>query len=496
MDQFFQIMLYSKMFENMSPILSVFMICTYIIPHILPYLRNIYCNYLYSTDECSMQIPYHKRNYATGGLKTTKIHYSPLFMAINHYMKNNSMKTIQSFIEILNFEKGCWFDDSKSEYILLPNQQTRILVCNKNMIYLEIIIESEVHTEDDKKESSQNIFHRNRPNFIFKLVKAGRENIDVLNEFVNSCKSAYEKEITQIKDQMIYEYIHSYKDEDGNVSMKFDCAKFKSNKTFDNLFFEGKQQVIEDIRKFSKSSKEKDAIISHYKRIGRPYKQTYLLYGPPGTGKSSLIKAFANETGRHCTLIQWSRIKTAEDFTRLCHQMKVDSNHISQGDNILVFEDFDANRSTTVKARENLSKAPTTEIQQVLDLINKDTVKTADLISIKEDELTLECVLNTLDGIKELYDAVVVFTTNDIGSLDPALIRAGRIDRKLEMKLASTPVIKDMLCHYYQIPPDSSELACLNEFAGSLAPAKIQELCDTYSDITECIRHIKDSASE
>ena len=176
--------------------------------------------------------------------------------------------------------------------------------------------------------------------------------------------------------------------------------------------------------------------------------------------------------------------------------MKVDSNHISQGDNILVFEDFDANRSTTVKARENLSKAPTTEIQQVLDLINKDTVKTADLISIKEDELTLECVLNTLDGIKELYDAVVVFTTNDIGSLDPALIRAGRIDRKLEMKLASTPVIKDMLCHYYQIPPDSSELACLNEFAGSLAPAKIQELCDTYSDITECIRHIKDSASE
>jgi hypothetical protein len=45
----------------------------------------------------------------------------------------------------------------------------------------------------------------------------------------------------------------------------------------------------------------------------------------------------------------------------------------------------------------------------------KKTLETMFLAQPKtcEDVLTLECVLNTLDGIKELYDAVVVFTTND-----------------------------------------------------------------------------------
>ena len=62
-----------------------------------------------------------------------------------------------------------------------------------------------------------------------------------------------------------------------------------------------------------------------------------------------------------------------------------------------------------------------------------------------EDELTLECVLNVLDGIIELHNAMIIFTTNHLEHIDPAFTRSGRIDFHHEFKLASIHIIKEML---------------------------------------------------
>jgi len=122
--------------------------------------------------------------------------------------------------------------------------------------------------------------------------------------------------------------------------------------------------------------------------------------------------------------------------------------------------------------------------ETIMDMFSKDPKM---MIPIKEDELTLECVLNTLDGIKELHDAVIVFTTNDINSLDPALIRPGRIDRKIEMKLVTRDIIKEMLRHYY---PKIKKMGALDSFNGALSPASVQQICEISSSSDECIRKI------
>ena len=99
-------------------------------------------------------------------------------------------------------------------------------------------------------------------------------------------------------------------------------------------------------------------------------------------------------------------------------------------------------------------------------------------------------LLNQLDGFDARTDVKVILATNKIESLDPALIRPGRIDRQILLGHLRLPAAVEMVEHYFAAKLTAGQHAALAEiFAGfekaqhQLSPAKMEQLCASYDTV-------------
>jgi len=145
-----------------------------------------------------------------------------------------------------------------------------------------------------------------------------------------------------------------------------------------------------------------------YEEIGIRPPKGVILYGEPGTGKTLLAKAVANST--------------AATFLRVVGSELIQK-YLGDGPK-LVRELF--------RVAEEL--APSIVFIDEIDAVG---TKRYDSTSGGEREIqrTMLELLNQLDGFDARGDVKVILATNRIETLDPALIRPGRIDRKIEFPL-------------------------------------------------------------
>jgi 26S proteasome regulatory subunit T2 len=145
-----------------------------------------------------------------------------------------------------------------------------------------------------------------------------------------------------------------------------------------------------------------------YEDIGIKPPKGVILYGEPGTGKTLLAKAVANSTSATFLRVVGSELiqKYLGDGPKLVRELFRVADDLSP--TIVFIDEIDAVGSK----RYDSSSGGTREIQRTM----------------------LE-LLNQLDGFDERGDVKVIMATNKIESLDPALIRPGRIDRKIEFPL-------------------------------------------------------------
>merc|ERR1719182_857127 len=145
-----------------------------------------------------------------------------------------------------------------------------------------------------------------------------------------------------------------------------------------------------------------------YEDIGIRPPKGVILYGEPGTGKTLLAKAVANQTSATFLRVTGSELiqKYLGDGPRLVREL---------------FRVADEQAPTIV----------------FIDEIDAVGTKRYDSTSGGEKEIqrTMLELLNQLDGFDDKNDVKVIMATNKIETLDPALIRPGRIDRKIEFPL-------------------------------------------------------------
>uniref|UniRef100_A0A452ZW87 AAA+ ATPase domain-containing protein n=2 Tax=Aegilops tauschii subsp. strangulata TaxID=200361 RepID=A0A452ZW87_AEGTS len=145
-----------------------------------------------------------------------------------------------------------------------------------------------------------------------------------------------------------------------------------------------------------------------YKQIGIDPPRGVLLYGPPGTGKTMLAKAVAHHTTAAFIRVVGSEFvqkylgegpRMVRDVFRLAKE---------NGPAIIFIDEVDAIATARFDAQTGADR----EVQRIL----------------------ME-LLNQMDGFDQTVNVKVIMATNRADTLDPALLRPGRLDRKIEFPL-------------------------------------------------------------
>lgn len=154
-----------------------------------------------------------------------------------------------------------------------------------------------------------------------------------------------------------------------------------------------------------------------YRKLAYPYSYSALLYGKPGCGKSSTILAVASALNKDIIYVNLAKITLEKLIGRL------NSAH----EDIVVFEDIDALTTPIGTSRDEKDRGQDNDD----DDKNNAPSGTLNLFSSLSG-VSLSEILNFTDGLLASDGTICLFTTNHIERLDPALLRAGRMNKIVE----------------------------------------------------------------
>ncbi|KAJ8500857.1 hypothetical protein OPV22_011409 [Ensete ventricosum] len=212
----------------------------------------------------------------------------------------------------------------------------------------------------------------------------------------------------------------------------------------------------------------------YYSRVGRSWKRGYFLYGPPGTGKTSLVAAIAN-------LLEFDVYDlelTAVHSNTVLRRLLVSTNPKS----VVVIEDVDCSLDLSdrnkKKKKKKKSKPDSDTEEREMDPSEGGTGRGTSSVN-------LSGVLNFVDGLWSscVGERLMIFTTNHPERLDPALLRPGRMDRKIHLSYCCPAAFRMLARNYLEIGEEHELMAEAEALLAEvdITPAEIAEMfmrCD------------------
>lgn len=237
----------------------------------------------------------------------------------------------------------------------------------------------------------------------YKIKCVGNSNIliDFINDIVDWSKIDTTPKIIDKPETHFYSY------RTGNINYDF-----KTNARFlDKIILPAgvKKEITNSIERWIEDSK-----ILREKGLGTTL--SHLYYGVPGSGKSSIISIIAAKYNIAVLIIDIDQIKDFNLFIKTIRNTFKDRV-------IIVIEEIDT-------------------------YFRKDRKKKS------KKGLGFSDILNLLSGMNGLENVMFMITTNYIDKLNPALIRAGRVDLKVEFKLPTLDMVNRYIKLFYELDYD------------------------------------------
>jgi ATP-dependent 26S proteasome regulatory subunit len=392
-------------------------------------------------------------------------------------INNHTIKTLREMKEMkYNYHSDNYEETPASVYRV--EQSNEFLIDLKNELYGVVYNRNEEKSENNGKT---NYVEHNYLEIFSKKMK-----LTEMEKWVEDCVDEYTKylRIKSCDKQQLIEV--SWNPERSKIEIYNN--PWESNVTFENRFFEKKDEIISKIKFFIENP-------NWYKQRGIPYTLGFLLWGKPGCGKTGFIKALMNMTGRHGVS---TKLNNEFDLNKLREIIYDDEIYedliIPQNNRILVFEDVDCMgdiiKDRELKEKEKEAEKNNKDSTSFTDLTNmsKDTVSSTAPIKNKDEKFNnnLSFLLNILDGLHECPGRIIIMTTNKPELLDKALIRPGRIDYNINFTNATIKDIKNIISFYWS--SDCGEIP--DELNEKYSHAEIVNFCRTTSSKEETMEKL------
>jgi proteasome-associated ATPase len=185
-----------------------------------------------------------------------------------------------------------------------------------------------------------------------------------------------------------------------------------------------------------------------YEKFHHATPKGFLLYGPPGCGKTLIGKATA------WNLTQQLRAKTGVEMREFFMHIKgPEILNMWVGESERIVRDIFA----TAREKRREGFLPFIFIDEAESILG--TRRAGRFSNILSTLVPMFCT--EMDGLESLHDAVIIIASNRADLIDPAILRPGRIDRKIKVARPTKEGAREIYSLYLtpQLPYDAALLA-------------------------------------